>query len=310
MKNIRALIVIVSLGLFMVSFSGCCALCGCCPGQRISKTDNPAKKTMEMLAAKKQDPQSTRVGLVRSFKEEDGIKDFSFRYIPEEGTGCSAAGQGPHTHMTAGPNINFKNAGGDVYEDGSHKPGIGFQAGFQTVYRFNEKFSVVPGILFKQNTAKEEAEIIDGGEPPYNTSYKIEDKYTFNYLSVPLLAQYNLTPTLSVSAGPEINYLVNARVKSSVSMAGNDHSEKRNISDESVRLGLGVQAGLKYEIPDSRWALELMYDHRLSRLNKKHPEGYPNYTVPGWHMKSVQLSAKTRICDLVRGPKHQNVSSK
>jgi hypothetical protein len=315
----RTCVVMVSLALVMFSTTSCHVLCGCenPGGYPVSKG---IKKDQEMLA-KNENPNGTKTGMILSFKSEDnnksqnvavavpeaGYKDFSFRYVAEE-SDCPLSQEGRHTHVTAGPNMNFKSAGSDVYPNGKHHPGIGFQVGFQTVYRFNEKFSVVPGLIFKQNNAKETGEITEGGEPPYNESYKIEDKYSYNYLSAPILAQYNLTESLSLSAGPEINYLLSAKVNSTRTFGGEDQKEKRNISDESVRLGVGVQAGVKYEFPDSRWSLELLYDHRLSRLNKK-PEDYP-YPTEAWRMKSVQLSAKCRICDLVKGPKHNQSSSK
>lgn len=310
-RNSFTMTIVFSFMLFVMT--GCC----CCPDMVSTKREAKAG-TDQLAAMKKEDITVQKTGMLFSFADEAGVKqqkamavvpvggykDLSIHYnLPEEGK-CPFGVQDAHTAITAGPNMNFKSSGTDVLPNGKHSPGIGFQVGFQTVYRLSDNFSVVPGLLFKQNNAKETGEVTEGGEPPYNESYKIEDKYSFNYLSAPILAQYNLTDNLSLSAGPEINYLLSAKVNSTRSFGGEDQKEKINISDDCVRVGVGVQAGVKYDFPDSRWSMELMYDHRLSRLNKK-PDDYP-YPTPAWRMKSVQLSAKCRICDLIKGPKHQN----
>lgn len=303
------------VGVTMVfSNIGCCVECL----QGGGKIENPMKKQQEVLV-QKVNPQENKTGMILSFGKDTsksvhntintipagGFKDLSVHYKIKRADGCPLGLDAIHTYFTAGPNMNFKSAGSDVYAGGSHKPGIGFQAGFRTVYRFSDKFSVVPGLLFKQNNASEEATISDGGpgEPGGgDPGISIVDKYSYNYLSAPILAQFNLTSNLTLSAGPELNYLLSAKVKSSTNYGGTDNKETRNITKESVKAGIGVQAGLKYEFPDSRWSMELVYDHRLSRLNKK-PDDYPEYS-PAWRMKSVQLGVKCRICDLVNGKKH------
>jgi hypothetical protein len=307
---------IVIVAIIAITATGCpCKDCD----EEERTTDQRAQKRQEALA-KQEHQNDGKPGMIFAFNKEEGksvrqtagletstvYKDLSLHYnFQDTKKKCPLGLQSNHTSFTAGPNINFKSAGDDVYAEGSHKPGIGFQAGLKTTYRFSDKFSVVSGLLYKQNNAKETGTISDGGEPPYYYTADIEDKYSYSYLSAPVVAQINLTNDLSLSAGPEINYLLNAKVDSKVTSQGETHSSKESLTKNSVKLGVGVQAGIKYEIPDSRWALELVYDHRLSRLNKKNPEGYGNYEVPAWRMKSVQLGVSCRICDLVKGPKHQ-----
>jgi len=265
-----------------------------------------------MLAAN-QDPSTQKVGMVRSFDEDKnkteqqvapvvptgGYKDFSFRL--EDGKGCPFGTQSAESYVTAGPNMNFKSAGSDVYAGGSHKAGVGFQAGFGTIYRFNEKWSLNPSLMVKVNKASEEATYSDGepGPTPSPTS-NIKDKYSYSYLSMPVLAQYNLTKDLTVSAGPEVNYLLKSKVKSSMNYGGDSHESEEDLTDNSVKVGLGVQAGLKYQIPNSKFALSATYDHRISRLNKKSTYGYE---TPAWKMKSVQVGVTCLICDLLKGKK-------
>jgi hypothetical protein len=288
--------------------TGCFCESGKCypPGGAHKKVNDKKRELMASNA----NVVSEKTGMLYSFGEEKNneqnttavYKDLSMHYVPLDES-CPFAPGSKHTYFTAGPNMNFKSAGDDVYAEGSHKPRLGFQAGFRVQYQVNEKLALVPGLLYKQNNAREQATIYDGEPGGGDPGITIKDDYSFSYLSAPILGQYNFTDHLSVSAGPEVNYLLNAKVKTESTYGGGDPGRNtENITDDMVKLGLGVQLGVKYDIPDSRWSLELIYDHRLSRLNKK-PD---MYETPAWRMKSIQLGVKSRICDLVKGPKHQN----
>lgn len=284
---------------------------GCCCGDQVTNENlgKEVRNNNEILAGK-ENPYGNKTGMLFSFKEsanEEPAKDFSFRCNIPDTKQLPLGIRSARTYVTGGPNINFKSAGDDVYAEGSHKPGIGFQLGFRTVYRFNENWSVVPGLLYKLNNATEEGTIYDGeptepggGDPGID----IVDRYSYSYLSVPVLAQYNLSDNWTLSAGPEVNYLLKSKVKSKMNYGGESQTSTEDLTDNSIKFGLGVQLGIKYEIPDSRWGIELVYDHRLSRLNEKNPEGYGNYEVPAWRMKSFQLGVTCQICNL--GKKNNN----
>jgi hypothetical protein len=316
--HIRTFTLLIFVAAMMLLTTGC-AFCDVCPhGAGNVMRESNAKKHQEALA-KKENASSNQKGVFLSFTEvkiengqqalvnipAGGYKDLSIHYNLPEDKQCPFGLESIHSYFSAGPTLNFKSAGSDVYPGGSHKPGVGFYAGFRTNYRFSDKWSVIPGILYKQNNASEEGTLYDGEPGGGDPGISIVDKYSYNYLSVPILAQYSLTDNLKVSAGPEVNYLLKSKVKSTTSYGGDSHESKTDLTKNSVKLGVGVQVGLKYQIPDSRWALELNYDHRLSRLNKK--EGTYGES-PAWRMKSLQLGVKARICDLIKGPKHENVN--
>lgn len=302
----------VALGLgFAFSTSSCWVFCSEC-GYGAKNEKMPG--TNEEILAQTENKPDQKIGMIRSFDEDKNkieqkampavtearYKDFSFRL--RDDNGCPFGSQSAQSYITAGPNMSFKSAGSDVYAGGSHKPGIAFQAGFGTIYRFNDKWSVNPALVYKMNKASEEATITDGdsGSSP---SSDIKDNYSYSYLSLPILAQYNITDDLTVSAGPEVNYLLKSKVKSSMSYGGMSHDSEEDLTDNSVKVGLGVQVGMKYQIPDSKFGVSVTYDHRISRLNEKNPEGYGNYTVPAWKMKSVQVGVTCLICDLLKGKK-------
>jgi len=204
------------------------------------------------------------------------------------------------THITAGPNISFKSSKEDYGNTNhKHKPGIGFQFGFGTAYSFSDRFAVTPSLLLKHNSASEVLSYSTPGETGGGTSQEYESKYSYTYLSVPIMAEIKVNEQLTVMAGPEVNLLLGAKVKSS----GAGSNEKTDIKSSSVSTGVGIQAGLKYDIPNSPIGIQLIYDHRISRLNKKTSEYYPGgggYDNPAWNMKSIQLGVTCAICQFLK----------
>jgi Outer membrane protein beta-barrel domain len=209
---------------------------------------------------------------------KEGSNDSTGNYSPSQGEIFSNT-------ITIGPALSFKSSN-DKYGSsyGKHEPGIGFHVGAGTLLPFNTHWSVAPSVRFKQMTASETISYAmpGGGEP---TEYK--DTYKYNYVTANTLVQYRVAKRLSIVAGPELNYLVSASMKS----GGNSGTgERTSLTKSSNRIGLDIIAGLKYDIPAgnkrSKWGLSLIYDHRLSRLNKKQDMGYD---VPAYKMKSVQL---------------------
>jgi hypothetical protein len=215
--------------------------------------------------------------------------------------------KGITTSVFAAPNMSFKSSKEDYGgTDHKHKPGAGLQIGIGTKYIFSEKFAISTSLLFKQNNAKEVLKYSTPGEPGSNPgSQEHETKYSYSYLSAPVLAEFKISQGLTGMVGPELNYLLGASTKSSG--YGNGEDEKNSITKNSVKVGAGVQVGLKYDIPNSPLAVQLVYDHRLSRLNKKTEsmDYYPgggggNYETPAWNMKSVQLGIVCALCELMK----------
>ncbi len=212
--------------------------------------------------------------------------------------------KGIGTQIIAGPSVSFKSSDEDYGSlDHKNKGGIGFQFGVKSTYTFSDKLDVSTGLLLKQNNASEVIRYSSPGEPGGgSSSQEYESKYSFTYLSAPVMAEVKVSDQLTLMAGPEFNVLLAASVKES---GYGSSSEKTDIKDNSVKTGIGVQAGIKYTIPNSPLALQLIYDQRLSRLNEKNEEYYPgsSYESPAWHMKSIQLGVTCAICSLLKGKK-------
>ncbi len=197
------------------------------------------------------------------------------------------------TTITAGPLLSFKSSNeeyGGGY--GNHKPGVGFHVGVGTVLPFSKHWAIAPSLRVTQKNASEE---LGYSEPGGGGGMQFTDKYSYNYLGGAILAQYRVGKHVSFVAGPEVNYLVSASVKNGGSSGT---GEKQILTKNSNKAGLDVLAGIKLEIPAgnnrSKWGIQLLYDHRLSRLNKKKDEF--GFDVPAYKMKSVQLGLAYSFC--------------
>lgn len=200
------------------------------------------------------------------------------------------------TNIIAGPNLSMKRSSED-YGNLNHKsiPGIGYQFGIGLSLGVSNKLAIEPSLLVKHNSASEKLSYSNtGGEPGASTT----DKYSYNYLSVPVHASIKASENLRILLGPEVNYLLGAKVKY-------DGGNKQSLTSNSIKLGLGLQAGIRYELPKnagpSGMGLQLLYDHRLSRLNEKsysYMGGGSSSEVPAWRMSGFSLSFFANLCEL------------
>jgi hypothetical protein len=257
------------------------------------KDDKPA-----YAAAVNKEDEPVKTAEKNSFIGEVSVSDLLIPKAPDKKPPLGI--KGISTRFIAAPNLSFKSSKEDYGStDHKHKPGVGFQFGVGTVYTFSDKFAVNTSLLLKHNTAKEVLNYSTPTEPGVEPiSGEIESKYSYSYLSAPILAEMKVSDQLTVIAGPEINYLLSANVKTNAY----GESEKTDIKDNSVSLGAGLQLGLRYDLPNSPVGIQLLYDHRLSRLNEKTTEYSPGmgYEMPAWNMKSIQLGVTCDLCELFR----------
>lgn len=96
--------------------------------------------------------------------------------------------------------------------DNNEKIKAGFHTGVFANIPVSYKFSIQPELLFSQLGSKSDYN--------YRTSsgnYRITQHYDYstilNYLSLPVMVQYNILPQLYVEAAPEFGYLLGGKTK-------------------------------------------------------------------------------------------------
>ncbi|WP_114820091.1 porin family protein [Chryseobacterium sp. KLBC 52] len=96
--------------------------------------------------------------------------------------------------------------------DNSEKIKAGSHIGIFANIPVAEKFCIQPELLFSQLGSKtEDLFIHDSGD--YFTKQEYEYKTNLNYLTLPIMVQYNILPQLYVEAGPEFGLLLGGKIE-------------------------------------------------------------------------------------------------
>ena len=123
-----------------------------------------------------------------------------------------------------------------------HGGQLNYQAGLFMEYRFNNKFSIAPEVVFAAQGAKR-----DGVELISPTEYfDVVYADNLNYINVPVMLKFYVCPSLSIDFGPQLG--INVYHKCTVK-GKDDHKDYKKTYDtdaKSVDFGLGL--GLTYNI--------------------------------------------------------------
>lgn len=107
---------------------------------------------------------------------------------------------------------------------------IGFYAGVVMNVPLAAEFNIQPEVLYSNLGAK--------------TTGNIASTIHLDYISVPVMIQYNVLPQLYLEAGPQFSFLLDSRVTSdnaAVEEAGNELVKKDNL--KGFDFGAGIGAG-------------------------------------------------------------------
>src|SRR5690606_23293287 len=102
--------------------------------------------------------------------------------------------------VKAGMNVSSLSQDASLSDQGSK---IGFNAGVFANIPIAESFSVQPEVLYNNLGSKVYLTELDINDTTYRTEYARH----LDYISVPVMLQYNVTPALYLEAGPEVGFL-------------------------------------------------------------------------------------------------------
>lgn len=137
-------------------------------------------------------------------------------------------GQGISGGVKAGMNFaNQKFTSQGVSLDTKAKPGI--HGGVFVVAMINEKFGVQPEALFS----------VQGSRWDFSGD---DSKFKFNYITVPVLLRYNITEMISIHAGPQIGFLMSAKLE-------DEDGDEEDIKDDIKGTDFGAATGAEVILP-------------------------------------------------------------
>ncbi|ANF52672.1 opacity protein [Chryseobacterium glaciei] len=160
------------------------------------------------------------------------------------------------------------------------KAKVGFNAGAFANIPLSSQFSIQPELLYSGLGSKS----VNAYEYSLaGVTTKRKDTYTtsLNYITVPVMFQYNALPNLYLEAGPEFGFMLSGKnkgdVTTTVTSGGNTSTATKSYSDKinkdnvnSFNLGLGIGAGY-YFTPNI--GVSARYVAGLTDINKKSGSG-------------------------------------
>lgn len=124
-------------------------------------------------------------------------------------------------------------------KDIPHGMQLNYQVGTFLEYRFNEKFSIAPEVVFAAQGGKMDASAyLDGSFHGSADLY-----FNFNYINVPIMLKFYAIPKLSIDFGPQIGFNVysKATVKAKAESASTSYTDDfEGVQSVDVGVGLGA----------------------------------------------------------------------
>lgn len=162
--------------------------------------------------------------------------------------GDDAATENFHFSLDAG--LNFSNISN---LDGTTNIGANF--GLGVFVKLNDQWSFVPEfkpVSRRGERGIEELISTDGGIIDDLASF--ESKFVLNYIDIPLLLRYELTPTFYAAVGPQVSFRTSAELRTAA--VSNDElkdiSLNQDFKDQTngIDVGFAIEAG--YHLVDAR----------------------------------------------------------
>ena len=143
-------------------------------------------------------------------------------------------------------------------KDTHHGGMLNYQAGLFMEYRFTDKISIAPEVVFASQGGKYDLKTGGGvGVKPYNPMLKkgpgpgVDLKVTniVNYINIPVMFKYYVVPSLSVDLGPQLGINVYSK-RTESAKSGSDYKDTDDVKDLTNTIDVGVGMGLTYNITE------------------------------------------------------------
>ena len=139
---------------------------------------------------------------------------------------------------------------------------VGFAGGLEAEYGVAKNFGITAGFLYSMQGGKYD---MDGFK-----TLGIKDKFKFNfdYLNIPILAQYYITKGLAVKAGIQFGFVVRDKVKvEEIIAGGGKYNEDMSREDAKLKkFDFSIPVGLSYEYKNI--VLDARYNIGTTRVVK------------------------------------------
>lgn len=178
--------------------------------------------------------------------------------------------------------INISNYGGDDYDGISPDLKTGFHLGMVAEIPVTDKFAFQPEVLYSTQGAK-----LEEKSTYFGIIGNFDVKSKLDYINVPLMAKYYIAQGLSLQAGPQIGFLVSAKLESENTLGTETEKIDEDIKKRFKSIDFGLNFGLGYQL-DMGVFFDARYNLGLSDINDiKFEEGDKEFKIKN---NVIQLS--------------------
>ncbi len=145
--------------------------------------------------------------------------------------------------FTFGPKIGVDYThfwGKNAYHGGQ----LNYQAGLFMEYRFTSRFSIAPEVVFAAQGGKYEVKDYNDGDGYFDAKFT----ENVNYINIPVMFKYYVTPALSIDLGPQLGINVYSKYTVESKDKHLNIKETEDQKDDTKAIDVGVGLGLTYNI--------------------------------------------------------------
>ncbi len=145
--------------------------------------------------------------------------------------------------FTFGPKIGVDYThfwGKNAYHGGQ----LNYQAGLFMEYRFTSRFSIAPEVVFAAQGGKYEVKDYNDGDGYFDAKFT----ENVNYINIPVMFKYYVTPALSIDLGPQLGINVYSKYTVESKDKHLNIKETEDQKDDTKTIDVGVGLGLTYNI--------------------------------------------------------------
>ena len=145
--------------------------------------------------------------------------------------------------FTFGPKIGVDYThfwGKNVYHGGQ----LNYQAGVFMEYRFTNRFSIAPEVVFAAQGGKYDVKDYNDGDGYFDAKFT----ENVNYINIPVMFKYYVTPALSIDLGPQLGINVYSKYTVESKDKNLNINETLDQKDDTKTIDVGVGLGLTYNI--------------------------------------------------------------
>lgn len=164
--------------------------------------------------------------------------------------------------------VNLSSIAGNSIENTDLR--MGFHIGLLGRLELTNRFALQPEMQYSQRGFKRDVENIFPDFDPVIRPSTVELSSRFDYVDIPLIAQYKLTEGLTVEAGPQLGFFLSESLK----IDGDDIDDDRSGSDRFALAEVGLLGGLGYYLESgiffqARYVLGItsIFDKDVQTLN-------------------------------------------